>query len=142
MTIEYIEARAGALGEITTFLNLGALFRHWQARRSVRHLASLDDYVLRTSASSAATSNGRNGCRSPRTRCWRSRSASAGGAGPSVSEHVLVAEVVECRIAETMAVKDVADQDQRGAGDLGGTHLGAMVASVPRMICSSGQLAR
>ena len=46
MTIEYIEARAGALGEITTFLNLGALFRHWQARRSVRHLASLDDYVL------------------------------------------------------------------------------------------------
>lgn len=47
MTIEYIEARAGALGEITTFLNLGALFRHWQARRSVRHLASLDDYVLK-----------------------------------------------------------------------------------------------
>ena len=46
MTIEYIEARAGALGEITTFVNLGALFRHWQARRSVRHLASLDDYVL------------------------------------------------------------------------------------------------
>ena len=47
MTIEYIEARAGALGEITTFLNLVALFRHWQARRSVRHLASLDDYVLK-----------------------------------------------------------------------------------------------
>ena len=46
MTIEYIEARAGALGEITTFFNLGALLRHWQARRSVKHLASLDDYVL------------------------------------------------------------------------------------------------
>ena len=46
MTIEYIEARAGTLGEITTFFNLGALLRHWQARRSVKHLASLDDYVL------------------------------------------------------------------------------------------------
>ena len=46
MTIEYIEARAGTLGEIATFLNLGALLRHWQARRSVKHLASLDDYVL------------------------------------------------------------------------------------------------
>jgi uncharacterized protein YjiS (DUF1127 family) len=47
MTTEFIAERAGALGEITTFLNLGALFRHWQARRSVKHLASLDDYLLR-----------------------------------------------------------------------------------------------
>jgi uncharacterized protein YjiS (DUF1127 family) len=47
MTTEFIKQHAGGLGEITTFLNLGALFRHWQARRSVKHLASLDDYLLR-----------------------------------------------------------------------------------------------
>jgi uncharacterized protein YjiS (DUF1127 family) len=46
-THEYLEDRAGALGEITSFLNIGALWRHWQAHRSVRHLASLDDHVLR-----------------------------------------------------------------------------------------------
>jgi uncharacterized protein YjiS (DUF1127 family) len=46
MTIEYIEEQAGALGEISTFLNLGGLLRHWQARRSLKQLASLDDYML------------------------------------------------------------------------------------------------
>jgi len=44
---EYFEERAGELGEFTSILNLGALWRHWQAHRSVRHLASLDDHVLR-----------------------------------------------------------------------------------------------
>jgi len=44
---EYLEDRAGALGELTSVLNLGALWRHWQAHRSVRHLASLDGHVLR-----------------------------------------------------------------------------------------------
>jgi uncharacterized protein YjiS (DUF1127 family) len=47
MTREFLEERAFDLGEITSFLNPGALFRHWQARRSVKHLASLDDYLLR-----------------------------------------------------------------------------------------------
>jgi uncharacterized protein YjiS (DUF1127 family) len=47
MTREFLEERAFDLGEITNFLNPGALFRHWQARRSVKHLASLDDYLLR-----------------------------------------------------------------------------------------------
>ena len=46
MTIEYIEEQAGALGEISTFLKLGGLLRHWQARRSLKQLASLDDYML------------------------------------------------------------------------------------------------
>jgi uncharacterized protein YjiS (DUF1127 family) len=44
---EYLEDRAEALGEFTSFLNLGALWRHWQAHRSVKHLASLDDHMLR-----------------------------------------------------------------------------------------------
>jgi uncharacterized protein YjiS (DUF1127 family) len=49
MTImhEYFEDRAGALGEVASFFNLGTLWRHWQAHRSVKHLASLDDHVLR-----------------------------------------------------------------------------------------------
>ena len=47
MTTEFVKEQASALGEITTLLNLSALIRHWQARRSVKHLASLDDYLLR-----------------------------------------------------------------------------------------------
>jgi uncharacterized protein YjiS (DUF1127 family) len=47
MTTEFIKQHVGGLGEITTFLNLSTLFQHWQARRSVKHLASLDDYLLR-----------------------------------------------------------------------------------------------
>jgi uncharacterized protein YjiS (DUF1127 family) len=47
MTTEFIKQHVGELGEITTFLNLSTLFQHWRARRSVKHLASLDDYLLR-----------------------------------------------------------------------------------------------
>ena len=44
---EYVEERASSLGEFFGDLNVGKLWRHWQAWRSVKQLATFDDYMLR-----------------------------------------------------------------------------------------------